>query len=281
MGNKRKREKHILWKVHENTQVKKIESVILPLLLGVLIMTLWETQILHKILNTDTFTLPLPDRILMIMADNAGKILTNAESTVAVACIGLAAGSILGYGIAVLAALFRKWGAAGLGIVAAFNAIPIVALAPVMTNWTKDVSSDASLRSMVSKILVVTIVSIANMSFNAFRGLTEVKPFAEDLMASYAATKGETLLRLRIPNSVPYIFTALRVAVPSSVISALVSEYFAEYITGVGRQIRENIVLAQYSSAWAYIVAACLIGIVMYGILMIVEGIVLKKHARA
>jgi len=278
---KRKREKNVLARVHENSRVQAAETFIFPVLFGVLVLILWQNQILHKILHTDTFTLPLPGRILMIMSDNADKILSNVGATVAVAVIGLAAGSVFGYAIAILAALFRKWGAAGLGIVAAFNAIPIVALAPVMTNWTKDVSSDAAMRSMVAKILVVTIVSIANMSFNAFRGLTELKPFAEDLMSSYAASKKETLIKLRIPNSVPYIFTALRVAVPSSVISALVSEYFAEYIVGVGRQIRENIVLAQYASAWAYIVAACLIGIIMYGILMIVEGIVLKKHVKA
>lgn len=278
---KRKREKNVLVRVHENPRVQTAETFIFPVLFGVLVLILWQNQILHKILNTDTFTLPLPGRILTIMSDNADKIMTNVWATVAVAVIGLAAGSVFGYAIAIFAALFRKWGAAGLGIVAAFNAIPIVALAPVMTNWTKDVSSDAELRSMAAKILVVTIVSIANMSFNAFRGLTELKSFSEDLMSSYAASKKDTLIKLRIPNSVPYIFTALRVAVPSSVISALVSEYFAEYIEGVGRQIRENIVLAQYASAWAYIAAACLIGIIMYCLLMIVEGIVLKKHVRA
>jgi NitT/TauT family transport system permease protein len=56
----------------------------------------------------------------------------------------------------------------------------------------------------------------------------------------------------------------------------MVSEYFAEYITGVGRQIRESIVLAQYSTAWAYIVTACFIGVVMYAVLLIVESILLK-----
>lgn len=59
---------------------------------------------------------------------------------------------------------------------------------------------------------------------------------------------------------------------------AIVSEYFAEYIVGVGREIRENIVQAQYSTAWAYIVVACGIGIVFYAILMIVEAIVMKKY---
>jgi NitT/TauT family transport system permease protein len=51
---------------------------------------------------------------------------------------------------------------------------------------------------------------------------------------------------------------------------------FAEYIIGVGRQIRENIVLAQYATAWAYIVVACMIGIILYLILLLAEGILLK-----
>ena len=76
----------------------------------------------------------------------------------------------------------------------------------------------------------------------------------------------------------PYIFTALKVSVPASVIGALVSEYFAEDTVGVGRQIRENIVKGQYPTAWAYIAVACLIGIAMYAILMIAEHFLLKRR---
>lgn len=172
---------------------------------------------------------------------------------------------MIGYVIAWVADRWKGFGSGGLIIVTAFNAIPIVALAPVMTNWTRDVSPDASVRSMVAKILVVMIVSIASMSINAYRGLTELKPYAMDMMTSYAAKRREVFWKLQFPNSVPYIFTALRVSAPNSVISAIVAEYFAEYIIGVGRQIRENIVLAQYSTAWAYILTACIIGIVFYG----------------
>ena len=198
-----------------------------------------------------------------------------------VALIGLAVGVLAGYLIAVLASVFPLWMKSGVTIVAAFNAIPIVALAPVMTNWTKDVSSDANFRSMVAKTIVVAIVSMANMSINAYRGLTELKPYSEDLMRTVAAGKMKVLFKLRIPNSVPYIFTALKVAVPSSIISAIVSEYFAEYIVGVGRKIRENIVLAQYSTAWAYITVACVLGILMYVVLMIIQKIFLGKRYRA
>ena len=128
------------------------------------------------------------------------------------------------------------------------------------------------IRSTVAKIITVTIFCTASMSVNAYRGLTEVKPFSEDLFASYGSGK------LRLPNSLPYVFTALRVSVPSCIIGAVVSEYFAEQVIGVGRQIRENIVKGQFPTAWAYITIACVMGILMYIILLTVEAIVLKNR---
>lgn len=255
-----------------------VESVLYPVLFGTAIIIMWQTGILHKLLNTDEYILPYPTRIINIISENSDKIMTNVWASVEVAVCGLIFGSILGYFVAIIATLFPTFGKGGLTIISAFNAIPIVALAPVIINWTKDVSSQAEVRSMVAKIIVVTIVSMASMSVNAYRGLTELAPFSDDLMKTYAAGKMTEFVKLRLPNSIPYIFTALRVSVPGSVISALVSEYFAEYIIGVGRQIRENILIAQYSTAWAYIVVACIIGIVMYAVLMIIESVLLRKR---
>lgn len=255
-----------------------LSSVGLPLLFGVILFVLWQTQVLHSWLGTDTITLPLPSRVSEIISTNSDAIGEQVKMTVVVALGGLAAGSLLGYLIAVAATVFSKWGAGGLTIVSAFNAIPIVALAPVINNWTRDISSEVSVRSTVAKIIVVTISCTAAMSVNAFRGLTELKPFSEDLMKSYAASKLTVFMKLRLPNSLPYVFTALRVSVPASVIGALVTEYFAEDTVGVGRQIRENIVKGQYPTAWAYIAVACAIGIIMYVILMIAERITLKRR---
>ncbi len=257
-------------------RTKSISTILYPVLFGVIIVVLWQTQILHKIIGADTFTLPLPGRILGIIQDNVPGIAKNVVATVIVAVGGLILGSLLGYLLAIVATIFPKWGSGGLTIVSAFNAIPIIAIAPILNNLTKDFSKDPNIRSMLAKMLVVMLTCTVSMSINAFRGFNELKPFSEDLMKSYAASKVTVFMKLRIPNSLPYVFTALRVSVPASVISALVSEYFAEYIIGVGRQIRENIVLAQYATAWAYILVACFIGIIMYVILLITEGILLK-----
>ena len=255
---------------------ENISTVLYPAGFGAMIIVLWQTQVLHNLIGADTFTLPLPGRVINIIADNIGKIMVDVKATVIVAVFGLALGSLFGFVLGLIAAVFPKGGAGGLTIASAFNAVPIIAIAPILTNLTKSFSEDPNTRSMMAKILVVMITCTVSMSVNAYRGLTELKPFTEDLMKSYAASKVTVFLKLRLPNSIPYIFTALRISVPGSVISALVSEYFAEYIIGVGRQIRENIVLAQYASAWAYIAVACLIGIIMYAILLIAEGILLK-----
>ena len=184
---------------------KKIRNIItsvgLPLAFGVVIVVLWQTQILHKWIGTDTITLPLPTRIGDTISDNSSSIGANVKITVTVALGGLILGSILGYLIAVVATVFSKWGKGGLTIVSAFNAIPIVALAPVLNNWTRDVSTDVSVRSTVAKILVVTISCTASMSVNAYRGLTELKPFLEDLMKSYGAKKITIFTKLRLTFS--------------------------------------------------------------------------------
>ena len=255
-----------------------VKSVVYPIAFGVLVLTFWQTGILHKLLHTTTTILPLPTKIIEIIGDNAAAIRQNTLATLSVIIPGLVIGSVIGYLLSVLACNSPRFGATGLTIIAAISAIPIVALSAVMLQWTRRVSTDVTVRSYVMKLLIVIIVSIASMTLNAYRGLTELQPFSLDLMKSYAAGRSTVLIKLRAPNSIPYIFTSLKVSVPASVMAALVSEYFAERVTGVGRMIRENILKAQYSTAWAYIAVACLIGIILFAILLAVEALVMKKR---
>jgi ABC-type nitrate/sulfonate/bicarbonate transport system, permease component len=264
-----------------------ISSVLYPLFLAVILAVLWQTGALHKILNTDEFTLPMPNRIGGIISDIWPKIWLNLKSSSIAAISGLLLGSLLGYMLAIAAAVFPNGGAGGLKLVSALNAVPIIAIAPVVNNLVKNISNDIELRGMIAKTLVVILVCTATMSVSAYRGLTDLKPFALDLMDTYAAGGFNSFIKLRLPNSVPSIFTALTVSTPLSVITTLVSEYFIDVKVstgssyspvGVGRMIRENIVTAQYSTAWAYIVIACVMGIGMYITLMAVKVVIVRKH---
>ncbi len=265
-------------KLPEKTAHSGVKAVVYPIVFGALVLTLWQTQVLHRLLHTTTLILPLPSKIVEILADNAAVIWQNTLVTVAVILPGLLIGSVIGYLLSVLASMSPRFGATGLNIIAAISAVPIVALSAVMLQWTRPVSTDVSVRSYVMKLLIVVLVSMSSMTLNAYRGLTELRPFSLDLMYSYAAGRFTVLRKLRAPNSLPYVFTSLKVSVPASVMAALVSEYFAEKVSGVGRMIRENILKAQYATAWAYIVVACLIGIVLYVLLVAVESLVMKKR---
>lgn len=265
--------------MRKRIKAESVKSFAYPICFGAAMLLLWQFQVVHAWFKADTFTLPLPSRILQILLDNFGKMTGDIEATLIVALGGLFLGSLLGFSLATVATIFPHWGLGGLSLATAFNAVPIIAIAPIFNNLTKDFSHDPNARSMLAKMLVVMITCAVSMAINAYRGFTELKPFSLDLFKSYAASPATVFFKLRLPNCVPHIFTALRISVPGCVISAMVSEYFAEYIIGVGRQIRENIVLAQYATAWAYIVVACLIGIAMYVILLASESLALKNRA--
>jgi NitT/TauT family transport system permease protein len=114
---------------------------------------------------------------------------------------------------------------------------------------------------------------------NTTRGLTAVEPSAVELMQSYAASEWQALRRLRIPNALPFIFTALRVTTTLSVIGAVVGEYFGGPTSSLGIYITTEAGLFRYPNAWAAILLACALGIVFYLVVVAVERVVLPWHA--
>ena len=101
----------------------------------------------------------------------------------------------------------------------AANAIPIIAFAPITNNWF-------GLLSPASKIAIAAIICFFPVFVNTLRGLTSVRPASIELMRSYAAGEVEIFRRVRIPNALPYIFSALKVATVLAMIGAIVADYF-------------------------------------------------------
>lgn len=231
-------------------------NVALPVLFGILIVALWEGKVFHALLNVKVLQLPVPSRIMAVFLENASKIIPDAFTTLQTAVIGLAIGSSIGFFVAVAATFFPKWGYGGLTVLSAFNAIPVVALSPIMNVWFTTAA--------FAKIAVVAIVCMVAMAVNAYRGLNDLKPFSLDLMKSYAAGKGTIFFKLRLPNSVPYIFTGIKINVASAMIGAIVSEYFSAASCGLGYGIRNKLSTGQFPLGWAYIIGASVIGIALY-----------------
>jgi len=113
---------------------------------------------------------------------------------------------------------------------------------------------------------------------NTVRGLTLVDPRSLELMRSYAANEFEILRKLRLPNALPFIFNGFKIAAALSMIGAIVGEYFGGPRIALGVFISQEAALFRFSSAWAAIIIACIMGIALYIIILIVERIAMPWH---
>ena len=248
-----------------------VKNILWPLAFGIAFILFWQLGFLHRILSLKPFQLPLPTEILLTLSKNLMKALVDCGITVSGALIGMIIGSFIGFMIAAIATFFPKWGYGGMIIITAFNAVPIVALSPIMNLWFST--------GMGQKIGVVTVVCMAAMAINSYSGLNSLKPFSIDLMHSVAADRWTIFKKLRLPNSLPHMFTAFKINIASSIIAAIISEYFAKSTSGLGFGIKDNLRKAEMAMGWSYIVVASLAGVILYCIILLVERDAIKWHA--
>jgi len=106
---------------------------------------------------------------------------------------------------------------------------------------------------------------------NVAKGLRQVEATHLELLRSYAASPTQVLTKARIPNAVPYLFTALKISAPAAVITAFVAEYFGGSQNGLGHRITSNLSNSRNALAWAYVLGACLLGLTFYLVSAAVE----------
>ena len=249
----------------------KIKNVAWPISIGAAFLFIWQLGFIHRIMHLKPFQLPVPSEIAATLSEHFLKALTDCGITISGALIGMVLGSFLGFLIAAIATFFPKWGYGGMIVITAFNAVPIVALSPIMNLWFST--------GMGQKIGVVTVVCMAAMAINCYSGLNNLKPFSIDLMHTVAADKWTIFKKLRLPNCLPYIFTASKINIAASIIAAIISEYFAASTSGLGFGIKDNLRKAEMAMGWSYIVVASLAGVLLYCIILLVERDAIKWHA--
>jgi NitT/TauT family transport system permease protein len=150
----------------------------------------------------------------------------------------------------------------------AANSIPIIALAPIANGMF-------SLTSPVPKMVVVAVVVFFPVLVNTARGLIEVEADELELMHSYAAAPAEVMWQVRVPHSLPYFFSAMKVVSVLSIVFAIVAEYFGGSQAVLGQYILTKANLFVYPDAWAGILVASILGVALYTIVVGVERVVM------
>jgi len=248
------------------------------IVIAISVLVIWELLVI--VLNIQQFLLPKPSAIFYELSSEFNLWIDPAESSLLFEASGATlwsaiGGFVIGCGFGILVALITaRWtivSEATMPFAIAANSVPIIAFAPIMNNWF-------GLTNPASKMAIVAIIVFFPTMINTVRGLTLVEARQLELMQSYAASPFKILFSLRIPNALPYIFSALRVASALALIGAVVAEFFGGPRATLGVYITQEASAFDFAKAWSAIVMASIIGISFYLIVLFAERRLMPWH---
>jgi NitT/TauT family transport system permease protein len=227
-------------------------------------------------LRIESFLLPKPSTVAAALETNwsTGRfaIVPAIVATFGEALTGLLVGTIAGLIVAFASARWATARSYLLPIAVAANAIPIVAFAPLMNNWF-------GLLNPLSKAVMASVLVFFPVVANVTRGLVQVEPAALELMRSYAASEWTILRKVRIPNALPYFFTAMKIATTLSLIGAIVGDYFGGSPSSLGRRIVESASTLKFDITWGVVFLGAVGGMILYALVVLAERLVIPWAA--
>jgi NitT/TauT family transport system permease protein len=237
-------------------------------------IALWEVGV--GVLGDAVRVLPRPSAIVTALVENWGAgrwpIARAAAATLFEAFGGLLIGTVAGVIAAFAITRWRTAREIALPLAIGASAVPIIAFAPLMNNWF-------GVLNPLSKMAIAAVLVFFPIVVSVIRGLTEVEPAAVELVRSYAAGEWAVLRRLRIPNALPYFFTALKLSATLSLIGAIVGEYFGGSSEVIGRVVVQSASAFRFDVTWAAIIVGAATGIALYLAIVVVERLVIPWHA--
>jgi len=226
-----------------------------PLVLGVVFLTFW--QLIVEWFDIKRYILPTPTQIWSAAVEDTALIRRSMAVTGMNSLIGLVFGAILGAAVALLTNRFRIVSELVTPLEIAARAIPIVVIVAVLQDmFARDTETP--------RRLMVTIAVFFIVYVNVARGLREHDETKAELMSSYAASPVQVLAKVRIPNSLPFFFTAIRISAPVAVITAFVAEYFGGRQNGLGYRITSAFGSSREPQGWAAVLGACILGLAFF-----------------
>jgi NitT/TauT family transport system permease protein len=198
-------------------------------------------------------------------------LLHSAWFTAKEALVGFTMGAIIGFALAVGLVHSRLAQRALLPYIVASQTIPILAVAPMVVVWLQS--------GWQSVAVIAAYLTFFPVTINTLRGLQSAEPRAHELLRSYASTRWQVLWRLRVPASLPYLFSALKISATASVVGAIIGELPSSIQGGLGGAILN---FNQYYSInpanlWATNLIAAGLGISFFLAVVAAEKIVVRR----
>ena len=207
-----------------------------------------------------------------------------AAFTLREAAVGFAIGVIVGLGIAIVLTTSGRLERALVPHVIASQTIPLIAIAPIIVIWGRK-SFDFlpfEWQDWMSVSIIATYLTFFPVTINGLRGLQSPRPENLELMDSYAARWGQTLWRLRLPASLPYLFAAFKIAATASVVGAIVGEISAGVKGGLGRRVLLE--AQRYTTGperlYVAVLGAAALGIFVFAVISSFEYVLVRRKGQ-
>ncbi|WP_386679251.1 ABC transporter permease [Loktanella sp. R86503] len=233
-----------------------------PLIFGLTLLLIWEVGV--RLGEVSPIILPPPSAIAVtfmaslpiLWADFAQTILKGALT-------GYVLGALAAFAVAVMVDRSDFLTRGVLPVGAFMAALPIVGTAPIFVKW---LGSD-----WPSKAAVVGVMVFFPILVNTVAGLRDTSAMQRDLMRTYGAGYWPSLLKLRVPAAMPFVFNGLKIATTLALIGAIVAEFFGSPTVGMGFRISTSVGQLALDLVWAEIVVAALAGSAFYGAMAMIE----------
>ncbi|ATD54123.1 ABC transporter permease [Clostridium chauvoei] len=235
------------------------------IIIAAILLLLWEGVARH--INA-MYILPSPTKIVEEIWKLRDVLFTvHLKATVTVTIIGLAIAIILGVGLAIIMDLNEAIERALYPLVVVTQTIPITALAPLFVLWFG--------YGISSKVVVTVLITFFPITVNVYDGFKSTKREMEELLVTYGASKKDIFLKLKIPTAMPHFFSALKMAVPISLIGAAIGEWLGAQ-AGLGYFSKRMMTQLNGAGVFAPIVILSLLAIILVAIVNILEKKIIK-----
>ena len=239
----------------------RLADLLPPLVIGLAMLLVW--QAIVKLFGVPAVILPAPSAIAWRLATSVPTLTADFVQTIRGVLAGYIIGNVAGLVVAVLIdrSPFLQRGLLPLGNLV--SALPIIGVAPIMVMWFGF--------DWQSKAAVVVIMTFFPMMVNAATGLRSAGAMERGLMKTYAANYWQTLMKLRLPAALPFVFNALKINTTLAMIGAIVAEFFGTPTVGMGFRISTEVGRLSLDMVWATIVVAAVTGSLFYALVALIE----------
>jgi NitT/TauT family transport system permease protein len=246
----------------------------------------WVTTGWTRPFPVDDITMPHIHQILAALFEPSranGPLLISvlarsALFTAKEAAAGFALGGLIGFGIGVALVHSRLLQRGFMPYIVGSQTVPILAIAPMVVIWVNP-KLPGPLQGWGSVAVIAAYLTFFPVAINTLRGLESADARALELMQTYAASRWTVLWKLRVPSSLPYVFSALKIAATASVVGAIIGELPSSITNGLGGAILN---FNQYYSLeprnlWATNIVASVLGIAFFLAVVAVEKLVVRR----